>query len=694
MIEFIINNFLTFSLILFISSGIVSLLPNAYQRISHLITTILTISGATFGLIYSLVFFFNGEASLLNNFTIFGNFEIVFSINKISAIFLSILFFVTITSVLFGYSYVKHYFGKYKPGLLSLSLNSFILSMIAVVLSQSVYPFLFFWEMMSITSFMIIIFENNKEKNVKAGLLYLMFTQIGFLFIMAAFLLLSQSAGSQYFGQFFQANETIKIIASILLIIGFGAKAGLIPFHIWLPEAHPAAPSHASAIISGVMLKIALFAMIEFFLFFIPVNTPWIGIILIILGVVTAVFGSMYALVMTDIKKLIAYSSIDNVGIITLFLGLVMFFVSLSQQYYDNASFVQSFTGARQLTIIMFLVMIFHIINHSVYKSALFQTTGVINNVFGTRKLDYLGGIAKAMPLFSILFVIFTLSISAIPPFNGFASEWLGLQSMIGGIINAPSTDIATKLLLLTSAAALIVTGAFTAAAFVKAIGVGFLGVNRENKNIEEHKKHVGTSIYVSLIISAITVTFLGVFANYVVYFLNSQLFPSVSSEESSLFAGSNSISVPIHQANLSNMFIFIILLSAVILVILVTGLWKTRIKKYLTWDCGRDVNPRMQYSSVAFSDNIRMTFASFYFPRKSREVEDEKKYKFFHYLPNKIFYHDKYLKVYEKYLYHPLSNFILRLGNTVKKVQTGMVNTYLIYILVTLIIILLIVIN
>src|SRR3989344_5882219 len=314
---------------------------------------------------------------------------------------------------------------------------------------------------MSIASYFLVVYDRNDPANIKAGSLYLVMTYVGTAFIILAFLFLYKYTGSFDFSAIASGialvPQSVKNAIFIFALIGFGIKAGIIPLHIWLPAAHPAAPSHVSALMSGVMIKTGIYMMMRLFLDILQPVPLWWGETVLVIGAVSSLLGVLYALTEHDIKRLLAYHSIENIGIILLGLGSALTFSSL---------------GMPSLALLGIVAALFHTVNHAVFKSLLFLGAGAVINETHTRNMEEYGGLIRYMPQTAFFFLVGSMAISAIPPFNGFFSEWLTFQSLFEGI---RILDTSVRWIFILAAGVLAFTGGFAAACFVKAFGVTFL---------------------------------------------------------------------------------------------------------------------------------------------------------------------------------------------------------------------------
>lgn len=386
----------------------------------------------------------------------------VLRMDPLAALMVTVISLLALTAWIYSLAYVREYAGR-GVGAMGFFMNAFVAAMTLTVVADNGFWFLIFFEMMSLASYFLVIFDQNDEA-VSAGFLYFVVAHAGSVLIMAAFFILANYAGSLDFAAFRSAKlpGAVASLVFVLGFLGFGAKAGMIPLHIWLPRAHPAAPSHASALMSGAMIKIGIFGIVKVAVDLLGGGEVlWWGLLVVGFGAVSSVLGVVYALAEHDIKKLLAYHSVENVGIILLGVGVGMIGIANHQP---------------ALAVLGLMAGLYHLINHAVFKGLLFLGAGSVIYRLHTKNMDQMGGLARAMPATATCFLIGALSISAIPPLNGFVSEWYTYQSLFAAALDGSAlvkfaTPIAAMLLALT--------GALAVMCFVKAYGVIFAGEPR-----------------------------------------------------------------------------------------------------------------------------------------------------------------------------------------------------------------------
>src|SRR5579871_6407123 len=366
---------------LLLLGGIGSLLLKKDDYAAHMISSITSVLASLCALGFSADILATKIHLSTTIPTPFPFFTLSFRIDALSAFFIGIIALIALTTSIYGIGYMKHYYGKYSLGTFGFFYNLFLLSLFLVVTAHNGFYFLFVWELMSLTSLFLVLFEYKEPTTIHAGLVYFVMTHIATACIFVAFLLLYQYCGSFDFSVL-QAHALhipymIKTLVLLLFLVGFGTKAGIVPFHIWLPKAHSAAPSHVSALMSGVMIKMGIFMYFRMFLDILPQPTLWLGILILLIGAASSVLGVLYALSEHDSKRLLAYHSIENIGIILLGLGSGLIFIALNLP---------------ALASIAIIAGLFHTLNHAVFKSLLFLGAGSVISQTHTRNMEEYGG--------------------------------------------------------------------------------------------------------------------------------------------------------------------------------------------------------------------------------------------------------------------------------------------------------------
>jgi hydrogenase-4 component B len=602
----------------------------------------------------------------------FGTFS--FYVDRLSAFFVLMISLLSLAVSIYSIGYVKEYEGRYSIGLMGFLYNLFVLSLVLVVAADNVVLFLILWETMSLLSYALVVYEGRKRETVRSGFIYILMTHIGTAFIALAFLLLAAYTGSFDFSTFIGAGaampDLLKSTIFLLLLAGFGTKAGIIPMHIWLPYAHPAAPSNVSALMSGVMVKTAIFMLIRCLFDFLGVTDTWWGLLVLLVASISAVLGIMYALMETDIKRLLAYSTVENVGIILIALGAAMVFKSY---------------GLNDLAALALIAALFHALNHALFKGLLFMGAGSVAYAAHTKNMELLGGLIKKMPLTALFFFIGALAVTAIPPLNGFVSEWLVFQSLL---LSSNIPDMAVKILMPFAVGMLALTGALAAACFVRAFGITFLAIPRTEH--AENAKEAPAPMLVGMGLAAAMCILAGVLSTFIIPVIDGVTAPLAGASIASKLAYGLVMSPTVRSfSSISPLAIAVLLLLLLPCVYLASTYYGGKKKTTVgdTWDCGTPLSGRTEYTATAFSRPFEMIFSSIYRPRKTQNTKLTSS----PYIKGEVTYSDQIEPVYEKYLYDPATRITLGIAKRFGAIQAGSIQAYLAYIFITLVILLLV---
>ena len=595
---------------------------------------------------------------------------LAFRLDALGAFFLGLVGLVAIPCGIYGVGYSEAYEGRYSLRLLGAMLNLFLLTMSLVPCAANVLTFLLMWEGMSITSYFLVLTETDEPDTILAGGWYLAMTHAGLALVLAAFLLLAAGATTTAFGDLRAGAAALSPAARnavfLLALLGFGSKAGIIPLHVWLPRAHPAAPSHVSALMSGVMIKLEVYGLLRVGLDLLGGGPAWWGALLIGLGALSAVVGVLYALMENDLKRLLAYSSVENIGLVFIGLGAGFLFLSLGV------------TAAAPLAL---AAALYHALNHAAFKGLLFLGAGSVFHATHTRDMNQLGGLIRGLPWTAACFLIGSLAIAGLPPLNGFVSEWLLFQSLLPGI---GSSVLLVAPLLTLAVGILALTGGLAAAGFVKAFGITFLAIPRSPAADRAHEAPL--SMRVGMAILAVACTGLGLAAILLLPPLAASLHGSLGLPESALrFTSGVSLSMPGDFAQMSPTLV------ALGLILTTGGIWLgvrvlavgQRLRVSETWGCGRVVQtPRMEYTSTAFAEPLRRVFAELYRPTQDLSIDFHPASKYF---VQSIEYRSEIVPWFERYLYAPFVQCLYRWARPVRAIQSGSAHTYLAYLVAAL---------
>lgn len=631
------------AIVLWLSVAAMGLVRRRYNGAVFSIPTIL-------GCVFLLISAFTG-----NNYTLTFPFPLFladasfsFLIDPLSRWFLIIIGIVGIPVVLFSPGYLHHLRHRVYLGFVWSAFALLMISMVGVVLSANALVFLIAWEVMALSSFALVISDHEQRDIRRSAFIYLGATRTGTAFLMAGFIWAHQLTGSWVFSEWVLSGSS-ALGPALLIFIGLATKAGSWPFHLWLPIAHPAAPAPVSAIMSGVMIKIAIYAMVRLFVVGNHFEVASLGSILLIFGAISAFWGIIFALLQHDLKRLLAYCSVENIGIIMMGLG-----VSILGKNINSPLLAQLGLAAA----------LFHTLNHAIFKALLFLGTGAVDARTHLRDMDKLGGLIHKMPWTAGAFVIGSAAICALPPLNGFASEWMLYNGFFG--IAQNGTSVAMRLSGLVLMGWLGLIGALAIACFIKAVGVVFLGNPRskEAENAREVSKGmVGAQVFLVLMCIG-----LGISA------------PSILSELGKITVQLGNTSQP------ESVWTIPIALIAILLILTVglLALWMSKLsktnpaRKFITWECGfGDLGPRTQYTAASFAQPISHIFGAIY----SYALEVTTKGKNRRHFPETVdaqTTHEAYL---ETKFYIPLLKSISRIsGIFLMRLQAGSIHQYLIY--------------
>lgn len=584
-------------------------------------------------------------------------------LDALSAVFLILLGATAAGVSIFAAGYFRPGEGT-APGLLGLQYHVFLASMLFVVLADDALCFMMAWEGMALSSYFLVTSQHRLPEIRKAGYLYFLIAHLGAAAIVLSFGVL-QGGRWQFTFEAMRAAQLTPAWASIvffLSLFGFGAKAGIVPLHVWLPEAHPAAPSPVSALMSGVMLEIAVYGLLRVNLDLLHVQLWWWGLITLGLGIFTALYGVLFAAVQTDMKRLLAYSSIENIGIIFIGLGLTLIFRAFNMPV---------------LAALALAATLYHCLNHALAKSLLFLGTGSVLHATGERNLGRLGGLIHRMPWVAWLALVGTLAIAGIPPFNGFVSEWLLLQAFLftpsipHGFIN---------MLLPLGAAGLTLAAALAAYLMVKFYGIIFLGQPREAKLAQSHD--CGRLERLGLLWLAAGCVLLGIFPAQVLILISrvtEQLLGAVTAPP--LWHGLLFAPVSPERAAYSPALFLLGIITLVGLSMLVVRIaYHGRIRRADPWGCGGfALTPRMQDTSEGFGQPIRQIFEPVFGMRRELPSPFDTAPHYRVQIEDRIWH----------WLYVPVAVLVQRIARTAGMIQRGRISAYLLYSFVTLLVLL-----
>jgi hydrogenase-4 component B len=588
----------------------------------------------------------------------------------------------TLTLAILALAVSVYSFGYLRPmertrnlGALGFFYNSLLLSLALVFTAANAFFFLSAWEVMAVSGFCLVTFEHEKAETRRAALVYLIMSHAGTVMLLAAFLLLAAFSGGSDFARFHllasQLPPAEQAAVFLLFFAGFGVKAGIVPLHVWLPDAHPVAPSNVSALMSGIVIKCGIYGMARVFFDFFGPPPLWTGTVVLAVGVVTALIGVLYALQEHDLKRLLAYHSIENIGIIVMGFGAALMFRTL---------------GHPNLAAIAIVGALYHTLNHAIFKGLLFLAAGSVVHSVRTRNMEEMGGLMRRMPGTAVFFLIGAIAISGLPPLNGFVSEWITYQALLAGF---GTTHSLTRLMFPIAGALLALTAALAAACFVKAFGIPFLALPRSEAAATAQEAAPAMRYAMALLAAACFVLGLGatwilpVFDPITLQAVGAPISPSLIAHGIALQAGTP------QSGTVSPFGIALVLLAlaGTAAFFVHRRLRHVRVATGPAWDCGLPgLTSDNEYTATAFSTPLRLIFSAFYRPR--REIRPE--YEVSPYYPSAIRFESGIEPTFEKYVYGPLKAWVFGVSRRMLAIQAGSIHAYLAYIFVTLILLLL----
>jgi hydrogenase-4 component B len=575
----------------------------------------------------------------------------------------------------YSVGYLKHGAAHGRPGLFCCFLNLMLLALTLVFTASNVVFFLIAWELVVVTSYFLVVTDHESAETREGGMLYMLMSRAGTGLMFVGFLLLATAAGSMEFQALHGGGEKLSTgvgaAAFLLLFFGFGVKAGIIPLHIWLPAAHPVAPSNVSALMSGIVIKTGIYGMARVFFDFYGDTPVWAGMLVLVAGVVSALLGVLYALMEHDLKRLLAYHSIENIGIILMGFGSALLFRSF---------------GHPQLAALALVAGLFHTLNHGVFKCLLFLGAGSVLQGAGTRNMEEMGGLIRRMPWTALFFLIGAIAISGLPPLNGFVSEWFTYQGLLAGFGATPTL---TRMAFPIAGALLALTAALAATCFVKAFGITFLALPRSEN--AERASESPISMQIGMAGLAATCVGLGLGATWFIPVLAPITQHAFGVQISGQLVAENGLLLTARSVHNGSVSPLVLAIALAALAGVPLAMWFALGRKSPrtigpTWDCGLPgLTAANEYTATAFSKPLRMIFGALFRPR--REIQAE--FDVSPYYPTAIRFASEIQPAFETHIYEPLRVAILAIAARMRKIQTGSIHAYLAYIFVTLILLL-----
>lgn len=584
-------------------------------------------------------------------------------VDGLSAFFLVVIGVVGAAVTVYGFGYSAAYEGRYSLRLVGAMLNVLLLALSVQVMADNALTFLMAWEMMSLSAYWLVLTEHDRPGTIHAALWYIAVTHAGFVALVAMFLLLSGGDLTVSFAAMRSASLSpgVRHAAFALALLGFGTKAGVAPLHVWLPMAHPVAPSHVSALMSGVVIKMGVYGLLRVTIDLLVGGPPWWGGLVLAAGTLSALLGVLYALMEHDLKRLLAYHSVENIGIIFIGIGAGLMF----QSY-----------GLGPLAVLGVVSGLYHTMNHACFKGLLFLGAGAVVHATGTRNMEAMGGLITRMPRTALCFLIGACAIAGLPPLNGFASEWLVFQTLVGGSA-VPQPEVA--MIMPIAVAMLALTSGLAAACFVKAFGITFLAIPRSAR--AGHAHEAPASMQVGMAALALACVGLGLVPFAVVPVLGRSLAglgglaPATTALDLTF-----PLRIPGTSGQMSPPLLALGLVALTALAALVS--WRLGGRRMArvsdTWGCGRiGQTPRMEYTATAFAEPLRRVFAELYRPTQDLTIDFHPASRYF---VQAIEYRSEIQPWIERILYDRPLHGLRRAATWVRRLQGGSLHLYLLY--------------
>ena len=591
-----------------------------------------------------------------------------YGLAPLSAWFLLVLALVAIPVAVYSIAYLEHGALGRRSAFLGAGFNVLVGAIEAVFVADGVVGFLCAWELMSLSSAALVTAEHESRDSRRAAFTYLIMSHAGTGCLIAAFFMLASPSGSLAFSDVLSGSLPPggrRDALFLLFLAGFGVKAGAVPLHVWLPEAHPAAPTSISALMSGVLIKTGVYGLLRVCVFGLGVPRWDWGLTIALAGSLTAVLGVLYALAQGDLKRMLAYSTIENSGIVLLGLGAGMMALS---------------AGRGELAAVGIGASLLHVLNHALFKGLLFLGAGGVAVATGTRNIEELGGLARRMPWTALFFLVGAAAISGLPLLNGFVSEWLLFQALLLGFTATPTLS---RLVFPVAGALLALTSALAAACFVKAFGMTFLALPRG-----EGARAARESPALMLVPQgalALGCAVLGLAPGWVLRPLLgvTASLPGVHPSPEMVRGWVAIAPGPGQFAHLAPALAAVAVLGGLALAGALSLLARYPVRRAPSWGCGGELTARTEYTATAFSKPLMMIFSSVY--RPTREVETVGEAHF----PREVKYRAEIEPTFERFLYRPLTRAVMGAAERMRLIQAGSLHAYLAYVLLLAILVL-----
>jgi len=664
---------LLLSVFVFGFGGLASLLLGRLQRIARITSGLTGAIGAATGLMAVARAMTSTPVPLtLSNRFPFGHF--VLQMDGLSTLMVGIISLISLAVSVYSISYAGHY-SKHNLGIFGFFTNLFIALMLLVVTIANAFYFLLFWEMMTLSSYFLVTFESEKKETIQAGYLYMLIAHAGGVLIMLAFFIFFITTNSFNFAAFRQVglSPALRSLVFLLAFIGFGAKAGMVPLHVWMPPAYSAAPSDSAALMASVMKKTAIYGILRICVDLLGAPFLWWGILVLFFGALSAVLGALYALMEHDMKRVLAYSSVENMGIILMGIGTGM--IGLAEHQFT-------------MTLLGFLAALYHTLNHAFFKGLLFLGAGSVDYRLGTRDLNQMGGLGKLMPWTSFSFLIGALAVSAIPPLNGFVSEWFTYQSFLRA---SGSQDFIVRVALPLCALLLALTGTLAAMIAIKTYGSAFMGPERSEK--ARNAKESPGAMLTGMTLLVIGCILLGLGAPLIVPYLANVVTQLLRLPSVTMAQGLWVYPLNPYQAILSVPLIVLLLAGLLIVPLMLILIFNggqagSRVVSE-PWACGYGYSNRMSITAGSFDQPMSVTFRGLYLLRVAIRSPMNAIAAWAKRVRESILRAEPVL---ESVIKQPTTRAVEYIGQHIQALQMGDIRMYCFYIILTLAILLLVI--
>lgn len=659
---------LSLSVILFFLGALASLLFARSPRTSRGVAASFSLLASASGVLAMILALLLDDVSSLRIFTLPSFGELALKLDPLSALLVGIISLICVATSLYSFRNAPD-----QPSV-GFFTGLFVGSMLLVVTVTNAFFFLIFWELMTLASYFLVVWEFDKQESVRTGFIYFLVAHAGAALLMVAFFLFYGYSGTLDFSGIYTANLSsgVRNIVFVLLFLGFGAKAGIVPLHFWTPASYAAAPDHVSALMSSVMKKTAVYGILRFCVDLLGTPDSWWGLAVLTFGVLSIVFGAFYALTERDLKKLLAYSSVENLGIILTGVGVGMLGLSLQ---------------APALAVLGFLAALYHMLNHAFFKGLLFLSGGNVIQQTSTHDLNRMGGLNRRMPWTALTFLVAALAVMAVPPLNGFVSEWFTYQALLSA---AGQELFILRVFAPLFAVVLALAGGLAVMVYLKAYGGAFTGPAHSREAESAHEASIPSRVGMGYLALGIVVLGLGapwIAPRIAAIAASVAKQPVIEVYAGWAFQSGNAITSAVSTPLLA-MLLLGLLIAPLILVTLYQGWRSGRRSDVEPWTCGYGYDPRMSVRASSFDQPVKVTFQPLYWIRR---IVDKPFRAMAGFYSTAVSAFQRAEPVVENSLTRPTLRFVETAGHWIQNLQMGDIRLYCLYIIITLAILLIV---